>query len=196
MLTPNKNISKRHTLYEAPKKQIEVWQLISESCFEIGCKLLKQKTYAFEVQLFLSGYNRTDKRDNLSIKPDNYIQYPSQIFRTISHDRRSYLLINRMLKDTRRINIHVVTKPLHFIPIFSIEQNQDDAETFQILKKIRDKIKDTACIGLGLEGIKSGRVKTYTPKRTDEIKRAISLLKKKPHLLELLKNGNYLTETP
>jgi hypothetical protein len=180
-----KNTGKGHTLFEMDciKSQYDVWILVAESCYEISRTLLAENTYATELYFSLSGYDGASKRGAFFIKPEGFLRYPIEIYKEIHADIRAHKLINELLSEIRRIQVRVVCKP-YVIPLF--DESEKIQEQFQLLEKIRKKLKTPDIVGNGFEGIRYQRISTYTPKRSREIQRAFDLLAHKPKLLRLL----------
>lgn len=180
-----KHSGKGFTLYEydLPQNETEVWVLIAESCYEISRTLLAENSYADEIYFSTSGYEHNSNRGGFGIKPNGFLRYPIEIYKMIYSDKRSHQLIQKLFHYIRRIQIRVACKPF-VLPLF-YEKNEAESK-YELMEKIRHKIGIPDIIGSGLEGIKNMRISTYTPKRSDEIKRAFKLLALKPHVLKFV----------
>ena len=180
-----KHTGKGHTLfeYECPKDQTDVWILVAESCYEISRTLLAQNTYAFELYFSVSGYDAASRRGGFYVTPQGFVRYPIELYKYLYNDTRAHRLIEDLLSDIRRVQVRVDCRP-YITPLFDNTQAVQDR--FELLEKIREKLKMPDIVGHGLEGLRSRRIATYTPKRSREIERAFELLALKPKLLELL----------
>jgi len=187
-----KRTGKGHTLYEfeLPKSEEDLWILIAESCYEISRTLLEEETEASSIYLSLSGYDRTSARGGVSIIPENSLRYPIQLYHALQKDSRSHHLIEELFSSARRVQVSVDCQP-HVQPLFHEEGKVE--KIFKVMESIREKIGESEAVGLGLEGCRYRRIRTYTPRRSEEIRRAYGLLGRKPHLMELLgkEQGHY-----
>lgn len=78
-------------------------------------------------------------------------------------------------------------------PSFSNDSFGDEAsyqkvtkQQFEQLQEVREKFGEYDAIGLGYEGLRRRRIKTYTPKRAEQLRRAYKILESKPLLKKLL----------
>ncbi len=172
---PNLSIGKGHTLYGAPQSITQVWQLISESCHEIGVKLLNYGACVKEIFLAYSGYNSESPHGRVSTRVDRIgLKYPVEVFKILHDDPRCHQLTTAMLPYIRRVQVSVECRHQQALPLF---QDEHPEKQYHVMQAIREKLGVDDIIGLGYE-LRSGRIPTYTPKRSSEILRARSLLKK------------------
>ncbi|MBF0245030.1 MAG: hypothetical protein HQL31_07130 [Planctomycetes bacterium] len=178
-----RSIGKGHTLYAAPGSAEEVWRLISESCFEIGSKLLSQGSYAHELTLSLSGYRPEDEGGMVSFRPHGFPRYPKELFQTLHDQPEVALLIGGLLEEIRRLQVQVNCRE-YTPPLFEEEESKTKRD-HRLLESIRSKFKKISVIGSAWEVCPS-RLSTYTPRRSDEVHRALDLLKVRSDLMDLL----------
>lgn len=187
MYQKKKNTGKGHTLYEydLPKGTDDIWLLIAESCYEISQTLLAQNSFASEISLAFSGYDYQSSRGGFALRPEGFVRYPLEIYQNLYREPRSHKLIAALFSEIRRVQVRVSCEP-YVTPLFYEEGKLE--KQFRLLEKVRSKFNEPDAIGMGLEGFRKHRIKTYTPKRSDEIRRAIKLLKLKPQIFKLLGN--------
>jgi hypothetical protein len=188
-----KMTGKGHTLYEydLPKNNIDVWVLVAERCYEISKTLLAENTYAKEIIFSISEYDYSLSNGVFGITPDGYLRYPTEIYKIIYDDEKSHHLINKNFEKIRRVQVRVKCQP-YILPLFY--ENSKIEQQFGLLEKIRNKLHIPDIVGNGLEGLRYNRITTYTPKRSEEIKRAFKLLALKPKLkmfLDILAENCY-----
>ena len=184
-----KMTGKGHTLYQdkLPQSPQDVWVLVAESCYEISKTLLSQHSYAEEIYFSLSGYNSEDPRGGVGIRPNDKPRYPEELYQALHCDQRVNQLIKLLFEHIRRVQVRTLCAPY----VQFLFDNKAEVESrFEFLERVRKRLKDTDIIGVGLEGCRSLRLQTYTPKRSVEVQRAYAILSKKPHLLDLLNNGS------
>ncbi|MBF0245672.1 MAG: hypothetical protein HQL31_10455, partial [Planctomycetes bacterium] len=102
-----RSIGKGHTLYAPPASAEEVWRLVSESCFEIGSKLICQGSYAHEMSLALSGYRPEDPRGIVALHPQGFARYPKELFQALHGRPETGRLIGELLEQVRRVQVRV-----------------------------------------------------------------------------------------
>jgi hypothetical protein len=188
MTPPKKMTSKGHTLYEddLPKSTTDVWVLIAESCFEISQTLLAEDSYAEEIYFSVSDYSYLFLDMPIKILPEKRVRFSSEIYRELYAELCVHELIVTFFEDIRRIQVRV--KCSAYVPIL-FEEESGLEKGHHLLEKIRLKTGLPDVIGHGLEGCRKQRISTYTPKRSDEIKRAYQLLSKKPYLIKMLETA-------
>ena len=187
---PKKSTGKGHTLFEddLPKSPTDVWLLISESCLEISRTLLAQDSFAGEMRISMSGYAFSDPSGGVKIIPASQPRYSAELYLELWEDAGVHALIEQLLPTVRRIQLHVICDP--FVPVLFQEDNPY-MDRHELLERVRTKAGASDIIGCGMEGFKTLRIRTYTPKRADEIKRAFRLLKLKPHIFDLLPKTSF-----
>ena len=191
MTAPKKMTGKGHTLYEddLPQSTTDVWVLIAESCFEISQTLLAEESYAEEIYFSVSDYSYTFLDMPIKMLPEKRIRFSSEIYRELQDEPCVHELIETFFEDIRRIQVRVKCTP--YIPVL-FEDAPASEQRYRLLEKIREEIGIPDVIGHGLEGCRKHRISTYTPKRSDEIKRAYQLLGKKPYLIKMLEAAGKL----
>lgn len=181
MLKAKKSTGKGHTFYDfdLPKTEADYWILIAESCYEIATTLLEENSYAATITLYLCGYDSSSESAACSFDTGGLPRYPAELFRLIEDQAQAHSAIALLLHSARRLMLRVECRP-YVVPLFG--ESSTDESAFQLLESIRDKVGSKDAIGHGFEGLRYGRIKTYTPKRQREMARAIGLLRLKPQL--------------
>lgn len=185
MQQAKKMTGKGHTLYETdlPAEPADIWVLVAESCYEISRTLLAEESYAEELYFAVSGYDHDGDRGGFGLQPEGYLRYPAELYRELYADSRTHELIRELFSKIRRVQVRAACAP-YVIPLFFEEGKME--RQFDLLERVRRKTRVSDVIGLGMEGMRKKRIKTYTPKRADEIHRAMKLMGRKPELLSML----------
>lgn len=172
---PYKNIGKGHTLYQAPQSPDAVWQLIAESCREIGEKVVARKLRVRELFLSCSGYRPDSPRGGVQAElHDAAPRYPRELYQQLRRDTKCHELIRCLLPEIRRIQVYAGCCAMDILPIF---QNAGEEKLFRLLREVRRRLQNPDALLCGYE-IQAKRPETYTRRRLPENSRASDLLGK------------------
>jgi hypothetical protein len=183
-----KTTGKSHTLFEhdPPKSPEDIWILLAESCYEISKVHLAQSTYASSLSVYFSGYRHHENLRGKTFLSEAYPRYPIELFKILHHSLFLKSLIENNFTDIRRVHVRSDCDT-YFSPLFEV-CIENNAIQFELMEKIRKKEHDDV-IGLGHEGLRHHRIRTYTDKKTNQIIRAKQLLSTNKIILNLLKNS-------
>jgi glutaredoxin len=186
MLQKKKRTGKGHTLFDQhpPTDPIDLWILISESCYEISKTLLSQQSYAEDISVSFSGYDARSDRGGFSLIPKKKLRYPDQLFHAIHNCSTVHDLIQDLLFGIRRVQVSVLCGD-YIQPIFE-EHDAGAHEHYNLVEEIRENDGCQDIIGIGIEGFRKKRLPTYTAKKSDDIHRAKRLLESNSLIVKLM----------
>jgi hypothetical protein len=177
-----KSIGKGHTLFDdnVCKSSTALWVLVAESCYEISKSLLQENAYAEKIQ---AGFSTFDgPLGQVSLITTDFPRYPAHLYAHLSQVPEFVELVELHWTETRRVILRVDCAP-YVMPLFG-EGGAWELE-YAMLENIRAKWQQADLIGLGLEGCRRWRPRTYTPSRSEEQLRAQKILALKKHVYRL-----------
>jgi hypothetical protein len=179
-----KSIGKGHTLFDHSEISRDgIWILIAESCYEISKSLYRENAYATECDVGFASFEQSLGGGSFIL--EDFTRTSEDLFRAISSQKRYCDTVDQCWTQLRRIMVRVHCAA-YIEPLFYVEGKSELRRS--MLEGIRLKLKQSDLIGVGLEGCRFGRPKTYTPSRSEEHLRAKEILGKKPKICQLYNN--------
>ena len=171
-MAPKKSIGKGHTIFDGEvKNETGIWVLLAESCYEISKSLLRERSCA---DILETGFSTFDSPlGGYQIVPQEFLRYSEEMYACLAQHEGLRLLVGLNWTEIRRIHVRVQCRN-YIEPLFYEETPVE--KRHELLEMIRSKFKQTDIVGVGLEGCRMQRPKTYTPSRSEERKRALEIL--------------------